>query len=881
MLPATPLMLPLRSRFVSHRLALAFFGLFPLPGSHSLSAAEPGRPFLEQHCFDCHDADTQKGNLNLSALKYQPGNPGNFETWVKIHDNVACGEMPPKKKARPLEDKRRAFLSELATKLIATERERSETSGRAVFRRLTRTEYENALKDLLDLPELHVKEMLPADGLRHGFDKVGEALDISHVQLSKYLDAAERALVAATATRATPPPVFQRRLYPTQSFKFHINLTLGSAVLLKDGQPDPLWPVLAERRDSPDLGKIKTPDFSKLQQSVALLTPNLEGWLKSMTFAPIHAGRYKLRLSTWSFQWNAGKIEPATIPQTARLQVGPRTLGYFGAPSMSPTVHEIEPWLEMGDEVIFDPASFLWTGSQIHQRKGGGGAYVGPAVVVDWLEVDGPHFEEWPPRSHQRLYGKLPLEPLNPALGLNAPERVRSRQKLGYGWPQTSQLPPEERESSRLITVSSQNPGSDARQLLAEFLPSAFRRPVSPEEVESYACLVEDRLAKKDCFELAMRHAYRAALTSTQFLFRAETPGRLSALALASRLSFWLWNSQPDAPLLAAAANGSLLEPRVLHAEMERMLKDSRSNRFFEDFLDQWLNLRDIDTTNPDHTLYPEFHRYLKESMLYESRYFFRELIDSNLPASNILHSDFAMLNQRLAEHYGIAGVEGPKIRKVRLPADSHRGGFPTQASVLKVTANGTVSSPVVRGVFFTERFLGLPVPGPPPGITAIDPDTRGTTTVREQLEKHRADASCAACHRKMDPPGLALESYDVIGGWRSEYRSLEKGPPASNRLPDGAKVRYKVGPRVDPSGETSRGETFGDLLGLKALILKKPETVARAFTAQMLAYATGADVGFADRAELDRIVAQTAAGNYRVRDLLHAIAQSRLFLNK
>ena len=267
--------------------------------------------------------------------------------------------------------------------------------------------------------------------------------------------------------------------------------------------------------------------------------------------------------------------------------------------------------------------------------------------------------------------------------------------------------------------------------------------------------------------------------------------------------------------------------------------------------------------------------------MLAESRAFFRELITKDLPASNIVASDFAMLNQRLAEHYGIASVTGPDIRRVPLPPGSHRGGFLTQAAVLKVTANGTVSSPVVRGVFVTERILGLPVPPPPPGVPAIDPDTRGATTIREQLAKHRADASCAACHRKMDPPGLALESYDVIGGWRAQYRSLEKGTPAALKFPDGTGVRYKAGPAVDASGETAQSEPFQDLADFQRLTLARPDTIARAFVTQMLTYATSAETSYADRHEIERILAETKAGKFGVRSMIHAMAESRLFLSK
>ncbi len=841
--------------------------------------AEPAM-FFEQHCYDCHDADEKKGGLDLTSLALKLDERANFETWVKVHDAIANGEMPPKKKPRPPVAETKALLADLDAKLIAADEARmANDGGRAVFRRLTRVEYENAVRDLLALPHLEIKELLPADGSRHGFDKVGDALDLSHVQLAKYLEAADRALDAAIATRATPPPVVKRRLYPTDSFKWHMNLKLGSAVLLKDGQPDPLWPVATVKHDAGD--DIKTPDFFKLKQSVALLTPNLEGWLKSMTFAPMFAGKYRLRLSTWSAHWNAGKLEPAPVPQTVRLYVHPRTLGYFEAPSLTPKVHELTPWLEMGDEVIFDPASFFWTGLQIHQHKGGGGLHVGPAIVCDWLEVEGPLYEQWPPESHRRVFGDLPLKPFDAASGLNPPIHPQPVQKLGYGWPKPWEIPPGDSKPQPLVTIVSAAPRDDAQRLLASFLPRAFRREVSDAEVMKYVGLVQQRLEKKDCFELAMRHAYKAALTSTQFLFRKESPGQLDDLALATRLAFWLWNSPPDDALLALAKQNKLHEPATLLAQVERLLTDARSERFIADFLDQWLKLRDIDATDPDRALYPEFHLYLKESMLAESRAFFRELIAKDLPASNIVASDFAMLNQRLAQHYGIAGVTGPDIRRVPLPPGSYRGGFLTQAAVLKVTANGNVSSPVVRGVFVTERILGLPVPPPPPGVTAIDPDTRGATTVREQLDKHRADASCAACHRKMDPPGLALESYDVIGGWRAQYRSLEKGTPISLKMPDGTGVRYKAGPAVDASGETAQSEPFADIAAFQKLALAKPELIARAFVTQMLTYATGAEPSYSDRREVERIVTETKATSYGVRSLIHEMAESRLFLSK
>jgi hypothetical protein len=234
-------------------------------------------------------------------------------------------------------------------------------------------------------------------------------------------------------------------------------------------------------------------------------------------------------------------------------------------------------------------------------------------------------------------------------------------------------------------------------------------------------------------------------------------------------------------------------------------------------------------------------------------------------------------INQRLAEHYGIPDVVGSDFRKVPVPEKSLRGGFLTQASVLKVTANGTTTSPVVRGAFVTERLLGMPIPPPPPNVPAIEPDTRGATTIREILEKHRVEG-CASCHRKMDAPGFALESFDVIGGNRERYRSLEKGDGMSVQLPNGRRIKFKVALTVDPSGETAEGHAFQDVRELRSVLAANPERLARAWVSQWVTYATGAEVRFSDRAEVERIVRESAPSGYGLRTLIYGIAQSPLF---
>jgi len=844
--------------------------------------------YFEKHCTECHDADTKKGGLDLSSLKAQLEDRATFHTWTKIHDRIESGEMPPKKKERPPGPLTQTILQELDTKLTAADQLRTTHEGRSTLRRLTRTEYENSLKDLFALPHLEVKDLLPPDGTRHGFDKLGEALDLSHVQLAKYMEAADRALDVAICTQPKPPAVLKRRVYPTSSFKFMQAVGTGNGVLLKEKQPDPLWPAPDRALEGNIWGTyVKNAEAAgvpKSESAVGILQKGIVGWWTSTCFAPVHPGQYKLRLSTWSFWWNQGKVEPSPKMEAAVLNVikpdGARTIGYFDSPSLVSREHETTTWLIKGDEITFDVPTFYWTGLQVRQRKGGAAAYTGPGVALDWFEVEGPIFEEWPTASHRRLFGDLPIATFDAANGLNPPQHPAPKLPYGYSWPNSQHIPKEELQP-KLHSVSSLAPEDDARRLLAGFLPRAFRRPVSDAEVSHYFTLVQERLNKKDCFELAMRHAYKAALTSTHFLFRLEQAGPLDDTRLAARLSYWLWNSTPDPELLSLAATGQLRNTKVLHAQIDRLLNDPKSERFVRDYLDQWLNLRNIDATDPDKKLYPEFQLYLKESMLAESRAFFRELLKNNLPVTNVVASDFAMLNQCMAEHYGIANVSGSQVRRVPIDASSKRGGFITQASALKVTANGTTSSPVVRGIWFSERILGTPVPPPPAGVPGVDPDTRGTTTIREQLDKHRADPGCAACHVKMDPPGFALESFDVIGGLRERYRSLEKGQPASAKFADGTKVQYKEGPSVDPSGITPQGEPFTDITQLRKILLTHPEQIARSFVSQMLTYATGAELGYADRKEVERIVQESAKNNWGIRTIIHNIAENTLFQNK
>jgi hypothetical protein len=308
------------------------------------------------------------------------------------------------------------------------------------------------------------------------------------------------------------------------------------------------------------------------------------------------------------------------------------------------------------------------------------------------------------------------------------------------------------------------------------------------------------------------------------------------------------------------------------------MLNDRRAAGFTENFVGQWLGLRDIDATMPSHILYPEYDEMLKFSMLRETSLFIDELLRHDLGVANFVDSDFAMLNGRLARHYGIPGVDGWAFKKVKLPPGSHRGGVLTMASVLKVTANGTYTSPILRGAWVLDRLLGTPPPRPPEGISAVEPDIRGATTIRAQLAKHRQVASCASCHRKIDPPGFALESFDVIGGWRTHYRTSGNGKPV---VVDGRRMHYLQGPKVDPADVLEDGRRFADIDEFRQLLLKDRDQIARALTRRLVTYATGATTREADLPEIEAIVARARERDYGLRTLVHEVVRSRLFQTK
>jgi mono/diheme cytochrome c family protein len=583
--------------------------------------------------------------------------------------------------------------------------------------------------------------------------------------------------------------------------------------------------------------------FRQLDDAVVLFSSSPWTAVVLSQFYPPDRGPYRFRISVSGFQ-SLGK------PVVFRVDAGPmltatknNLVGYFDAPADKPTVVEFVEHLEARSTIRILPYGLA--ASQVVHRVGAD-TYKGPGLAVHWVEVEGPLHDTWPPASHRRLFGDLPRAPV-----------------------------PGNRER---LEVISETPVADAERILRMFARRAFRRTITGDVVKAYIDLVSRKLSERYSFEQAVRVGLTAIMMSPDFLFLRERPGKLDDFALASRLSYFLWSTMPDEELFTLANQGKLGQPDILRGQVERLLNDPKSAAFTENFVGQWLRLRDIDFTEPSYILYPEFDEMLKTSMIRETELFFGEILKNDLSLTNFVASDFTMLNGRLAKHYGIPGIEGWEFRKAPLPPGSHRGGVLTMASVLKVTANGTNTSPVTRGVWVLERILGTPPPKPPADVPAIEPDTRGATTIREQLAKHRQSATCAACHAKIDPPGFALESFDVIGGWRENYRSTGNGETVTM---DGRRMPYLKGPKIDPAGVLPDGRAFRNIDDLKQLLLEDKDQIARALTEKLLTYATGSAPEPADQREVEAIVRAIRAKNYGLRALVHEIVQSELFQNK
>ena len=784
------------------RVISAFLACLLSTASAKVGFAEPPKSlnvFLDRHCLECHDDVDSEADLNLWDLEFDLKDPAKLAIWQRVFERIRDGEMPPAKKPRPEAAELAELLPALKEPLLAADRIDAKERGRVRSRRLTRLEYEHTLHDLLGI-DLQLKDLLPEDPASHGFETVADGQQLSYHLLARYLDVADLALAEA----------FDRALN-------------GDATYAEDFSPSVLSQGIGRRNyrgPEPRNGESISWPIHRLQfygRMRSIKVPE-DGWYR-ITLRDVRAINPATGGTVWGTLRSGAGISAEPILYDAGIVEAteiPRDLQY-------------EAWIRKGHLLELKPNDrtlprapnqYKRADTAVYEKRNEELGFSGIAHSGIRIERIYPNGDRAAVRKH--LFGDTDLE------------------------------------------AARKNPKVALNQLIARFAHRAFRRPATETQLAPYQEIAQAALAEGDSLEEALRAGYRAILCSPRFLTFIEKPGQLDDYALASRLSYALWVSMPDRKLTQAASEGKLRDPKTFDAQINRMLSDAKFERFINSYGDQWLNLKEIGFTNPDRGQFPTFDPVVQESMLQETRSFLREMIQSDRAAAGIVDSDFAFWNERLARHYEVDAKfkPGQGLQKVSLQEKNVRGGLLTQGAILKVTADGSSTSPIVRGVFVNERILGEHLAPPPPDVPAIEPDIRGAVSIRDQLDKHRSNESCYSCHKTIDPPGLALENFDPVGKWRTRY-GLGKGAA------------------VDAAGATPEGERFADILAWKKIYAQRDDQLARAWTEHFLTYATGAPMRFSDHAAVDEIVAASKASGYGLQTLMKASLASLIFQQK
>jgi hypothetical protein len=799
--------------------------------------AETVKPFLTTYCVTCHGPAKQKGERRFDALDGQIADDNALIDLQDILDQLNLGEMPPKQAKQPTDAQRLAAINWLTKATDDYRARRKAPASQTILRRLNAREYKNTVRDLLHLEMAMFDPTagFPRDQTVEHLDNVGGALVISGDLLAKYLSAAER--------------VIDKALYPLEKPQVQ------------------KWRFSGGFRQQPEIDQVhRFYNFDKIRLYDVVGADKLEGaygFVWDFRQGVPHDGFYELRFKAEALN----RRHPYDREFVGTDPEEPLRLGIVAGNLAAGALHKpqpIEPLLaEM--ELADEPA---WYTVRVWLDAGFAPRFTFRNGLMDartmWARVVRKYPEQFPAperggivehRRYALMHGKLPQIHIH---------EVEIEGPFYDEWPKAGQR---DLLAGGTETALSNGALTDdqMRSALNAFASRAYRRPATDDEINRLMNIAQARRESGRSVLDAYRDALVAVLCSPAFLYLEETPSsRLSPHALASRLSYFLWSSMPDEELLTLAASGELAKPETLAAQTERLLADKRSNAFVEGFLDSWLTLRDLGSMPPDRAKFESYYRFdLGQAMRRETQLFTRHLLDENLNIANFLDSDFTFVNKPLARHYGIAPPAGYEFARVKVE-NGRRGGLLGQASVLTVTANGIDTSPVVRGVWLLENILGTPPSPPPPDVEPLDPDIRGATTIREQLEKHRSTPACYDCHKKIDPPGFALENFDAIGAWRDHYEGNNRTPLA-----------------IDAAGELPSGEAFSDIAGFKTLLAARQDQFTRCLTEKLLAYSTGRVLELADRSHVNRIVEEAKAKGYGLKDLVLLVVQSEPFQRK
>jgi hypothetical protein len=747
-------------------------------------------PFVKQYCSDCHNAQDNSGGLSFdrylsasNASKLGSETATDTSLWEKAIRRLRARQMPPEEAPRPSDREYESILHQMESTLDANYL-RSPKPGRTdALRRLTRTEYRNAIRDLLAL-EIDVESLLPPDELSHGFDNITVG-ELSPALLSRYVAAAQK--------------ISKRAI----------------------GVSKPLL--------SGDTYRVR-PDITQEEHVDGLPIGTRGGTLIEHTF-PID-GEYELqvRLARDRNEEVEGLSEP----------------------------HEIEFLLDRERIEVLSVApppgrkgyQFVDTHLKVRFR-----ATAGPhAVGVTFIKNPSSLLEtkRQPYQAHYNMHRHPRITPAVYEVSITGPYEAD-----GLG----------ETPSRRAILTSQPATPADeeacATKILESLTRRAFRRTVDAEDIARPLEFYRNAVSAGADFETGIESALSSILVNPHFLFRVETDPAgvapqtaysISDFDFASRLSFFLWSSLPDEELLSLAESGELRREDVLEQQVQRMLKDARSRSLIENFVSQWLYLRNLDSLTPDLRLFPDFDDNLRQAFRMETELFVESILVEDRSVLELIKSDYTFLNERLAKHYGIPHVYGSRFRRVDVDLASHRGGLLRHGSILTVTSYATRTSPVIRGHWILKNLLGLAPPPPPANVPALKDNTiSAELSVRERLAEHRANAACASCHNLMDPVGFCLENYDAIGRWRD----------------------YEAGQPVDASGGLPGVGQFDGIAGLEDGLLERPEIFVGTLVEKLLTFAIGRGIEYDDAPAIRKIVRSAAEDDYRMSSLFLEIAKS------
>ena len=773
------------------------------------------RPLLEKHCFACHGEKVQQSGLRLDSLSNDlVSDRRAAEIWRNVLNKIRRDEMPPKGLPRPEPALRDRAITTLQGAIDLAIAARRSTDGRTVLRRLNRTEYQNTMTDLLGFEMDYVRD-IPPEGLSpDGFRNNGSSLRMTSVQLEYYLEAARKAL---------------------------------GRIIVTGGPPETFSYVFTES--------------------------NAERWLQSaeLIAKTNFVGRTEAFL---------GHMEPC-YPETGEFLVTV-TAGADLRPGKGPPVMEVSVGYRPDTKILFDTAgtveltspdarTFEFRGRMENYPKPVRGQSKFPGLVVRVTNV----YEDGTPRPEFKT--RKNEEGKNVRYYDNDPEFPRVRvDKVTFEGPVFERWPPEHHR--RILFDTPVPDAAYAREVLFRFMARAWRRPPDSVEIGRYIAFFDSLEEKFPVFEERMREVLAMVLISPEFLYLMEPESvskrPLDSWELVSRLSYFLWSTMPDERLFALAQSGEIFQERTLNSEVERMISDERAWRLIDEFARDWLHLDAIDQVAISEDYYPEFSDHLKEQMRQEPRHFLMEVLRQDLSATNLIDSDFLMLNETMARHYEIEGVWGSKFRRT---AASSRGGMLTQASVLLGASTGEDSHPIKRAVWVRERLLDDPPPPPPPNVPELDsenPHLAGLS-IREQLRMHRQDAGCNQCHREIDPWGVAFEHFDAVGQWRDQIRRMH---PKTDQEDE---AEFDLSP-VDSHETLPDGAEINGVDDLRAYLLSvRKEDFARTVVTKLLSYGLGRSLEFTDDPEVERLTSEFVVDDMKLKGLVKKVVSSDLFRTK